>query len=68
MYSIETAFELLKSYKITSHKESVRRWLREGKIKGIPPASRKEGWMIKKENLLVFIRARMPKLLKNIIR
>lgn len=60
MYTIETAFELLKSYKITSHKESVRRWLREGKIKGIPPTSRKEGWMIKEEDLLVFIRSRMP--------
>ena len=60
MYTIETAFELLKSYKITSHKESIRRWLREGKIKGVPPTSRKEGWMIKEEDLFTFIRSKMP--------
>ncbi|WP_267900376.1 hypothetical protein [Lentibacillus cibarius] len=43
MYNVEDAFSLLKTYKITTHMESVRRWLREGTIKGIPPKSRKEG-------------------------
>lgn len=31
-YSVDEAFELLKIYKITSHKESERRWLRSGPL------------------------------------
>ncbi|HLR71829.1 MAG TPA: hypothetical protein VK085_10430 [Pseudogracilibacillus sp.] len=59
-YTVETAFERLKDYKITTHIESVRRWLREGKIKGIPPKSRKEGWLIQEDDLLHFIQSRLP--------
>ncbi|RYG71265.1 MerR family transcriptional regulator [Lentibacillus cibarius] len=59
-YTVETAFDLLKDYKITTHIESVRRWLREGKIKGTPPKSRKEGWLIQEEDLLHFIQSRLP--------
>lgn len=59
-YSVIEAFELLQEYKITSHVESVRRWLRNGTIKGIPPQSRKEGWLICEENLYKFIRSRLP--------
>jgi hypothetical protein len=60
MYSVDEAFEKLKEYKITSHKESVRRWLRQGIIKGIAPSSRKEGWLIPKESLDDFVRDRLP--------
>ncbi|PLS15925.1 hypothetical protein CVD28_19895 [Bacillus sp. M6-12] len=60
MYTVDEVFNLLKSYKITTHKESVRRWLRQGIIKGIKPASRKEGWLIPKDSLDEFIKKRMP--------
>lgn len=60
LYTVHEAFKLLQEYKITSHKESVRRWLREGKIKGIPPKSRKDGWMIEERDLLDFVQSRMP--------
>lgn len=60
MYNVDEAFELLKAYKITTHKESVRRWLRQGIIKGIAPTSRKEGWLIPKETLDDFLQQRLP--------
>ncbi|WP_221568705.1 hypothetical protein [Alkalihalobacillus sp. TS-13] len=50
---------MLKSYKITTHKESVRRWLRQGVLKGIAPSSRKEGWQIPKEALDDFLLQRL---------
>ncbi|WP_332698902.1 helix-turn-helix domain-containing protein [Halalkalibacter lacteus] len=60
MYSVDEAFELLKQYKITTHKESVRRWLRQGVIKAKAPISRKEGWQIPKEALDAFVQERLP--------
>lgn len=60
MYNVDEVFEMLKAYKITTHKESVRRWLRQGTIKGIAPASRKEGWLIPKEALDDFLQQRLP--------
>lgn len=60
MYSVDEAFELLKTCKITTNKESVRRWLRQGDIKGIAPTSRKEGWQIPKKALDDFIQQRLP--------
>lgn len=60
MYTVDEAFEKLKEYKITTHQESVRRWLRQGIIQGIAPSSRKEGWLIPKENLDDFIKNRLP--------
>src|SRR5699024_10101880 len=53
-------FTLLKGYKITTNKESVRRWLRQGDIKGVRPKSRKEGWLIPEKNLFDFIHNRLP--------
>jgi hypothetical protein len=64
LYSVDEAFEKLKEYRITTHKESVRRWLRQGVIKGIAPSSRKEGWLIPKENLADFVRERLPNALE----
>jgi hypothetical protein len=60
MYSVDEVFELLKTYKITTHKESIRRWLRQGDLKGIAPSSRKEGWLIPKKALDDFLQQRLP--------
>src|SRR5690625_3475834 len=60
LYNVDEAFELLKKYKITTHKESVRRWLREGKIKGVAPTAKRNGWTIKEEDLYHFIHSRLP--------
>ncbi|RFA31753.1 hypothetical protein CAI16_20015 [Virgibacillus dokdonensis] len=38
----------------------MRKWLRTGVIKGIPPKSRKEGWRITEEDLQAFIKKRLP--------
>lgn len=59
-YSVRDAFEILKENKITSNIESVRRWLRQGKIKGIAPKSRKEGWQIPENELQIFMKKRLP--------
>ena len=59
-YNVDEAFEVLKANKLTTHKESVRRWLRQGLIKGTPPSSRKEGWKIPSESLNEFINQRLP--------
>lgn len=60
IYDVDQAFIILKQYKITSNKESVRRWLRTGVIKGIPPKSRKKGWRITEDDLQMFIKERLP--------
>ena len=60
MYSVQEAFEILKENKITSNIESVRRWLRQGKIKGIAPKSRKDGWKILESDLQNFMKERLP--------
>lgn len=60
IYTVTEAFELLKAYKVTSNIESVRRWLRQGEIEGIMPASRKEGWKVSQSALDRFIATRLP--------
>lgn len=60
MYSVDEVFELLKEKKITTNKESVRRWLRDGVIQGIAPSSRKEGWRISEDAVNAFIQHRLP--------
>jgi hypothetical protein len=60
MYTVDEAFQILNDLKLTSNKESVRRWLRQGTIKGISPSSKKEGWKITKESLDTFIKERLP--------
>ena len=34
-YNVDEAFEILKENKTTTHKESIRRWLRTGVMKGV---------------------------------
>ena len=60
LYNVEEALHVFTRYKITSNKETIRRWLRGGILKGIPPASRKEGWMIQEDDLFAFIDRRVP--------
>jgi len=59
-YDVAEAFKILKKNKITTNEESVRRWLRIGTLQGITPASRKEGWLIREDDLKAFIRSRLP--------
>ena len=59
-YDVSEAFKILAENKITTNIESVRRWLRLGTIKGITPVSRKEGWLIREDDLYAFIRSRLP--------
>lgn len=59
-YTVYETFDVLKSCKITSNIESVRRWLRQGKIEGIAPTSRKEGWKVTQEALDRFLAEQLP--------
>lgn len=59
-YTVEEALTLFIRYKITSHKETIRRWLRGGILQGTPPTSRKEGWTIQEDHLFSFIKNRVP--------
>ncbi|HLR67916.1 MAG TPA: hypothetical protein VK105_12450 [Virgibacillus sp.] len=59
-YDVSEAFKILAENKITTNIESVRRWLRSGTIKGIEPVSRKEGWLIREDDLQEFICSRLP--------
>src|SRR5699024_7372463 len=59
-YTVSEAFIVLKENKITTNEESVRRWLRQGIIEGIPPETRKDGWRIREEDLKAFIQSRLP--------
>ena len=58
-YSVNEDFKRLKALKITSNEESVRRWLRTGKLKGYQN-SKKQGWIIREEDLQQFINERLP--------
>ena len=58
-YTVNETFEVLKEYKVTSNVESVRRWLRDGTIKGIAPTSRKEGWKVTQTDLDAFLTDRV---------
>ena len=60
MYTIDEAFEILSKNKLTSHKETVRNWVRKGVIQAEPLESRKKGYRISEEALEQFIKERMP--------
>jgi hypothetical protein len=60
LYTLNETFDVLKKYKITTHKESVRRWLREGALVGIQPTSKKSGWRVREEDLNQFIQKKLP--------
>lgn len=61
MYELDELFDILKRNKITKNKESVRRWLREGKIVGTKGAGpKKNGWKVSEEALQRFLIDRLP--------
>lgn len=60
LYTVNETFDVLKRNKVTSNIESVRRWLRDGTIKGIAPTSRKEGWKVTQAALDDFLAERLP--------
>ena len=60
MYTIDEAFEILSKNKLTTHKETVRNWVRKGVIQAEPLESRKKGYRISEAALEQFIRERMP--------
>lgn len=64
--TVKEAFEVLRKYGITKNEEIVRRWLRNGKLKGIAPApdNPRGGWTIEIEELQAFIDKRTPKIVK----
>lgn len=59
IYNIDEAFELLERSGITTHVASVRRWLRNGDLKGTIESKRK-GWEIKEKDLFDFISRKNP--------
>lgn len=60
-YGLEELFSILERHKITTNRESVRRWLREGKISGTKGAGpKKNGWQVTEEALNRFLTERLP--------
>ena len=55
MLTVKEATGFLNEHKITSSEQMVRRWLRQGKIKGVPSKNRKIGWRICIKDLIGFI-------------
>lgn len=59
--NVKEAFEILKSEGLTSDIQSVRRWIREGKIKAeMVKNNRKYGYDIKEKDLETFILSKIP--------
>jgi predicted site-specific integrase-resolvase len=46
MLTVKEAIGLLSEYRIDNSEQMVRRWLRQGKIKGFRSTNRKQGWRI----------------------
>lgn len=46
MLTVKEAIGLLYEYRIDHSEQMIRRWLRQGKIKGFRSTNRKEGWRI----------------------
>lgn len=61
VYELDEVFDILKKHHITTHKESVRRWLRQGKIDGTKGAGpKRNGWQVTEEALQRFLDDRLP--------
>lgn len=60
MYTVDQAFEILSAYKVTTHKETVRNWIRKGIIQAEPLESRKKGYRVSEEALRTFLSDRLP--------
>lgn len=55
--SVAEAVVMLSEYRIHHSEQMLRRWLRQGRIQGVPPSSRKEGWRIPVEEVWHLITA-----------
>jgi len=63
-YSVDEAFSILQHNKITFNKESLKRWLRQGKLMGEKGGGpKKNGWIIQEEDLRALIKERVPEVL-----
>jgi len=60
MLTVDEALDKLKQHGITDSGQMVRRWLREGKLKGTRSEYRKEGWRIPTQELDRFIEEKYP--------
>lgn len=62
IYSVNEAFTILHNNKITSNKESVKRWLRQGKLLGTKGRGgpKKNGWNLREDDLRMFLQNRLP--------
>ena len=61
VYELDELFAILERNKITTNKESVRRWLRQGKIDGTKGAGpKRNGWQVTEEALNRFLAERLP--------
>lgn len=55
MLTVKEVTAFLNDHHITSSEQMVRRWLRQGRIKGVRPEKRKVGWRICTRDLIEFI-------------
>lgn len=63
MYTTEEAFQILKSFGLSTNIVAFRRWMREGKIKAIKPENETNyrlGYHVSKEELERFIGEKAP--------
>ena len=60
LYTVNEVFEVLKEHEVITNIEVLRRWLRQGKIEGIAPNTRKKGWMITQAGIDKCLAERMP--------
>ena len=60
LYTVNEAFEVLKEHEVITNIEVLRRWLRQGKIEGIAPTTRKKGWMITQAGIDKCLADHMP--------
>jgi len=60
MLTVNEAFEVLKKERITNSVQMLRRWLRQGVLKGHRSENRKDGWRIAEKELAQFIAVRTP--------
>ncbi len=55
MLTVKEALCVLDDHYITSSEQMIRRWLRQGKLKGIRSQNRKDGWRICEKELYRFM-------------
>ncbi len=54
MLTVKEATKFLRNHRVICSERTVRRWLQQGVIQGIPPASSGDKWRIRLSDLLLF--------------